>query len=143
MDHQNENTTVQEYVEIIRDLERDNKVARVKDIAEKRGVTRSSVSLVLNLLVEKDLIAHEQYGHVCLTERGHQLANDLELKHNTIKKFLIILGVPEEIAEQDACRLEHYVSALTSNALFDFIKHVESERPNILAQKIIDFVQKR
>jgi len=120
-------TTTQEYVEVIHDLERANKVARVKDIAEKRGVTRSSVSLVLNQLVKKELIAHEQYGHVTLTETGQSLASSLERRHRIIKGFLVsALGIPEEVAESDACKLEHHVSDESLAAFVRFLSFIEN-----------------
>ena len=100
-------TTTQEYIEVIRDLENENKVARVKDIADRRGVSRSSVSIILNQLLKKDLIAHEQYGHVSLSQKGRRLANDLERRHQAIKEFLVkVLGVSDENAEKDACKFE-------------------------------------
>ena len=118
--------TTQEYIEIIHDLERDNKVARVKDIAERRGVTRSSVSLALNQLLKKDLIRHEQYGYVSLTDQGHTLAMDLEHKHVAIKRFLtFILGIEETLADEDACILEHHVSNVTLDAFTEFVKFIE------------------
>ena len=82
--------TTQEYIEVIHDLETEKKVARVKDIADRRGVSKSSVSLVLNQLRKKDLIDHEQYGHVTLSETGLVLAKELERKHSIIKTFFIL-----------------------------------------------------
>ncbi len=120
-------TTTQEYVEVIHELERAKKVARVKDIAERRGVTRSSVSLVLNQLVKKELITHEQYGHVTLTESGQSLANSLERRHRIIKGFLAsVLGLPESVAEIDACKLEHHVSDESLAALVRFLSFIEN-----------------
>ncbi len=119
-------TTTQEYVEVIRDLEREFKVARVKDIAERRGVSRSSVSIALNQLVKKELITHEQYGHISLTPAGQELAQDLERKHQAIKKFLTsILGISEPVADKDACTLEHHMSNETLDRLSDFVEFVE------------------
>ena len=120
-------TTTQEYVEVIHDLERANKVARVKDIAERRGVTRSSVSLVLNHLLKKELITHEQYGHVTLTESGQNLATSLERRHRIIKGFLAsVLGIPEDVAENDACKLEHHVSDESLAAFVRFLSFIEN-----------------
>ncbi|NOY57389.1 MAG: metal-dependent transcriptional regulator [Calditrichaeota bacterium] len=120
-------TTTQEYIEVIRDLENENKVARVKDIADRRGVSRSSVSIILNQLLDKDLIAHEQYGHVSLSRKGRRLANDLERRHQAIKEFLVkVLGVSEENAEKDACKFEHDISKETFTAFSRFLSFVEN-----------------
>lgn len=122
----NFDTTTQEYVEIIRDLQKSQKVARVKDIAESRGVTKSSVSLALGLLKEKNLIRHEQYGLVELTEKGEELGRVLDRRHQTLKAFLKdILGMESAAAEQDACTLEHVISAETIDRLCNFIEFLE------------------
>jgi DtxR family Mn-dependent transcriptional regulator len=119
--------TTQEYIEVIRDLERQNRVARVKDIADRRGVSRSSVSLVLNQLLKKKLIEHEHYSHVTLSNRGRQLARDLEHRHQAIKAFLEeILSLPETIAEKDACRFEHEISLETLEAICKFMMFVKN-----------------
>lgn len=110
--------TTQEYIEVIHDLECENKVARVKDIAERRGVTRSSVSLVLNQLKTKELIDHEQYGHVTLSKKGVKLAKALQRKHGIIQDFFTkVLKVSEDTANMDACKIEHDISAESLNAM--------------------------
>jgi len=115
-------TITQEYVEIIAFLEKRDRVARVKDIADQRGVTRSSVSLALNQLAKKQLITHLNYGHVTLTSMGRRLAQNLTLRHRAIKELLTtVLGLEESIAEQDACKFEHLISAETFNALTRFL----------------------
>ena len=104
-----------------------HKVARVKDIATTRGVTRSSVSTVLNLLKKKDLIKHESYGLVELTEEGEALGRALDMRHETIKKFFIeILGISTDIADSDACKMEHHISSETLDCLTRFLTFVES-----------------
>ena len=121
MDHEFD-TTTQEYVEIIYDLQKSNKVARVKEIAEKRGVNRSSVSIALNLLRKKKLIVHENYGLVELTEKGVKLAEELEGRHRIIRDFFVdILSIDPEIAENDACKLEHYIHRDIFSSLENFV----------------------
>jgi DtxR family transcriptional regulator, Mn-dependent transcriptional regulator len=117
--------TTQEYIEVIHELEQENKVARVKDIADRRGVTRSSVSLVLNQLKTKELIDHEQYGHVTLSKKGTKLAKTLQRKHDTLKSFFTsILKVPENIANMDACKIEHDISAESLNAMKKMLEQI-------------------
>lgn len=119
-------TTTQEYVEIIHELQKKNKVARVKDIAEQHGVSRSSVSTVLNMLKERNLVIHEQYGLVELTTAGKRLGKILARRHEAIFNFLTeILGVPVQIAEEDACKLEHHISPETVEHLINFLAFVE------------------
>jgi DtxR family transcriptional regulator, Mn-dependent transcriptional regulator len=119
-------TITQEYIEIIAFLEKEHRVARVKDIADRRGVTRSSVSIALNQLSKKELITHESYGHVTLTPAGRRLAQKLTVRHHAVKELLTnILGISEEIAEQDACKFEHLISAETFTALTRFLSFLE------------------
>jgi DtxR family Mn-dependent transcriptional regulator len=119
-------TTTQEYIEIIYEIQQAKKVARVKDIARKRGVTLSSVSTALTVLRDKKLIKHESYGLVELTDRGYSLGASLEKKHRTLKNFFTeILGVKDSVAEDNACTFEHYVNPEVLDSLVDFIAFFE------------------
>jgi len=104
----------QEYVKVIYLLERENRVARVTDIADKRGVTKSSVSLVLQSLQKKDLVERKQYGFITLTASGKRLGITLLRRHQTIRAFLVdVLGVSPHTADDDACKIEHVISQET------------------------------
>ena len=120
------NTTVQEYIEIIRDLVREHRVARIKDIADIRGVTRSSVSTAMNMLKELSLVDHEHYGYVNLTEEGAALGEILSSRHAIIQKFLHrFLRLDPNLADKEACKLEHAISTETLNALMRFVHETE------------------
>ncbi len=122
-------TTTQEYIEVIYALEKENRVARVTDIAERRGVTKASVSLVLNQLQKKELVERKQYGHITLTRSGKRLGNTLTQRHKAIKKFLqIVVGVSEQTADDDACKLEHILSKESCTAIKRIVKAIE-KRP--------------
>jgi len=127
-------TTTQEYVEIIYEIQKSQKVARVKDIAEKRGVTRSSVSTALNILKEKELVNHESYGLVELTDKGEELATELEERHAIIKDFFLnVLHIEPESAEENACKLEHYITTNVLDSLVNFIAFIK-DNPQCLKQ---------
>ena len=127
--------TVQEYVEIIHDIQKKQKVARVKDIAQKRGVSRSSVSTVLNMLKKRKLVVHEQYGLVELTRRGEELGEYLDQRHQIIYDFLIkVLHMPENIAEADACKLEHHISTETVEYLKHFLDFLKKTKKHELLE---------
>ncbi len=120
-------TTTQEYIEVIYDLEQKHRVARVTDIAESRGVTKASVSLILGNLQKKELIDRKQYGHITLTKAGRRLGAKLTQRHSAIKDFLhLVIGVPEHIADQDACKLEHILSKESCMAIKDIVKIVDN-----------------
>jgi DtxR family Mn-dependent transcriptional regulator len=119
-------TTTQEYIKVIYTLEQSHRVARVTDIAERRGVTKSSVSLVLNQLQKKELIDRKQYGHITLTKAGRRLGSELHKRHHAIKLFLQhVLGVSDKNAERDACKIEHDLSDETWKELKRFTTVLE------------------
>ncbi|ULQ58690.1 metal-dependent transcriptional regulator [Brucepastera parasyntrophica] len=113
----------EDYLEAILDFSAEPGVARSIDIANALGVSRASVNKSLNVLKESGLVKHEHYGTIKLTEEGLKVAKKVRSRHNMLKKFLIeILGVDPEIAEKDACRMEHVISAETAEQLDAFMK---------------------
>ena len=111
-------TVVEEYIEIIWKLLRNNPVTRIKDIALIRGVTLPTASSAVDKLKELGLVEHESYGYVALTGEGERLARYLEETHHAIKELLMkILNIQEEIAEDDACKLEHHISEQTITSM--------------------------
>jgi len=129
-------TTVQEYIEIIRDLVVASPVARVKDIASKRGVTRSSVSTALNSLRDLGLIRHEHYSYVALTEEGAQLGMVLNRRHQLIRHFLQdLLGLEPELADSEACRLEHTMSYEALSALLKYVSRITGDSPDMITKR--------
>jgi DtxR family transcriptional regulator, Mn-dependent transcriptional regulator len=120
--------TTQEYVEIIYEIQKSQQVARVKDIAERRGVTKSSVSTALAMLKQKELIDHESYGLVVLTDKGLALAKSLEETHQLIRDFFVdILNVNPDIAENNACIIEHHINNQVLDSLANFMIFLKQE----------------
>lgn len=115
-------TVVEEYIEIISELLTRKDSARVKDIADSRGVTLPTASSAVERLREIGLVDHEHYGSVTLTRQGEELAAELSEYHSAIKEMLtLVLGVSEKTAEEDACKLEHYISGETVQALLKLL----------------------
>jgi len=109
---------MEDYLEAIYHLERENKVARVKDIADRLQVKRSSVSGALKALRTRDLVNHEAYGYATLTHEGRALAEHVCERHQAIVSFLQeILQIAPEQAEPEACGLEHALSPETLERL--------------------------
>jgi len=122
-------TTTQEYVEIIYDLLRVNPVARIKDISRLRGVTPSTVSTVIDNLKKQDLVTHQKFGYVSLTPEGHTLGETLSRRHQLVRMFLVeILGVNPQVAQDDACLIEHVIASETFDKLLNFIEFL-TNRP--------------
>lgn len=118
---------LEDYLEIILDLQRTNKVARSKDIAERMGIQRGSVTSMLKNLSTKGLIDYEPYGYVTLTDQGETIAEEIERRHGIIKDFLSrVLMVDDEKADGIACRMEHVVDRQTIDKLVNFIHFLDT-----------------
>ncbi len=117
--------SLEDYLEAILNLEEVQKVARAKDIAEKIGVQRGSVTSALKNLAERDLINYEPYSFITLTQQGKKIAREITYRHAILKDFLInVLKIDEKTAESTACRMEHAVDKKTLERMvsfFDFI----------------------
>ena len=113
--------SLEDFLEIILDLERENKVARAKDIAERMNIQPGSVTGALKNLAEKKLINYAPYSFITLTEKGARIAKDVARRHRVLKDFLLrVLQLDEETAETTACRMEHAIDEQTMNRLVSF-----------------------
>jgi len=113
----------EDYLEAIYQICEQKKVARVKNIANRLNVSIGSVNYAINALLDYGLIKHKKYGYIELTEKGKKLGKKILEKHKLIKNFLInILKVNEEIAEEDACKIEHCISNQTYERIESFLR---------------------
>jgi len=114
-------SSLEDYLEAILVLAREKKVARVRDIAARLGVAMSSVDGALRRLADENLVRHERYEFVELTDKGVALARKIFDRHKLLTHLLHdILGVDAETAEKDACAIEHHVSQKTIQSIIDF-----------------------
>lgn len=124
---------LESYLEQIAELQRQFGAVRTSDLAERMGCKRSSVTSALQRLAEKGLINYQTYRPVTLTEDGEKTIRALSRYHRILADFLVeILAFPEEYAQQEACRLEHRVSANTierMKAYLDF-ENIEAGEKN-------------
>jgi DtxR family transcriptional regulator, Mn-dependent transcriptional regulator len=130
-------STMEDYLETIYDLKESNRVARVGEIAEKLKVKSSTVNSAIKSLSEQDLVVHEKYGYVSLTEQGEKLAAEVKGKHEVLFRFLTeFLMLDPEAAGEEACRIEHSISKETFIRLTKFFTFLEegfpAERPKIM-----------
>ena len=94
------------------------------DISEHMGYSKPSVSRAVNLLKSGGYITIDEDNHITLTETGLEIAEKIYNRHIVLSKMLMALGVPEEIAVEDACRMEHTISDESFEAIR---RHVERE----------------
>ena len=111
------NESSENYLETILILSRKKPVVRSVDIAEELGFKKSSVSVAMKNLRERNLITVRPEGYIYLTEEGKRIADMIYERHLFISGWLISLGVPEDIAVEDACRIEHVISPESFEAI--------------------------
>ena len=105
------------YLETIYVLSQEHPNVRAVDIGEELGYSRPSVSRAMHVLKDEGLVKTDDYGFVKLTEAGNVLAKRICERHTVLTQVLLDLGVEEKIASEDACRLEHYISDETFDAI--------------------------
>ena len=102
--------SLEDYLEAILILVRRGRVARVRDIALGVGVGKSSVTAALKTLAGRKLVNYDPYQVVTLTDKGRDLAEEVSRRHFTLRQFLAdVLQLDSDLAEANACRMEHAV----------------------------------
>lgn len=120
-------SSLEDYLEAIFILVQKHPHVRLTDIAEFMGVSKPSVNRAVGNLKDAGLVSHETYGVVSLTAKGKQRAAVVLRRHKLIKRFLTqTLGVEEDIAERDACRMEHVMSPKTIEKLYTYIEQAKT-----------------
>jgi len=124
----------EDYLETIMILsnEKDTVTGEVKkvhaiDIVHERNYSKPSVSIAMKKLVESGDIVINEKDEISLTPKGAKIASCIYERHETLRKGLISLGVSEEIALEDACKIEHYLSKESFQAIKKFIKDFDKK----------------
>lgn len=107
----------EDYLETMLMMQRKHGYIRSIDIASYLGVTKPSVSYATKRLRENGYITMDADGLISLTDSGLSIAKKMLERHTTLTRFLVYLGVSEETAEMDACKMEHDISEETFNAI--------------------------
>lgn len=115
---------MEDYLEAIWNLQDKKGYVKAKDIAERLEVSRPSVSEMIKKLAENNYILYEKYGGIVFTDKGEKLAREIKRRHSLLVEFLKIIGVDEQNAQQDACKLEHDVSPETITCLVEFVEFI-------------------
>ncbi|QIB68082.1 metal-dependent transcriptional regulator [Aminipila butyrica] len=113
----------EDYLETILILHKRNDVVRSIDVASELGFSKPSVSRAMGILKKDGYIFMDEKGHITLSEKGLTAAEGIYERHNNISKFLIdVLGVSEENAAKDACRIEHDLSNETYHKICEALE---------------------
>ena len=128
--------SLEDYLEAIYQLEKKNRVARVKDIADLLDVQMPSVTGAVKNLKDKELVNYEKNSYISLSERGLSIAKSIQRRHSVLQSFLeeILLLAPD-IAEREACRMEHAISPETAQRFLNCTRFLKDE---VFDKKIID-----
>lgn len=93
------------------------------DISEYMGYSKPSVSRAVGLLKKGGYISIDEENHITLTESGLEIAEKIYDRHTLLTAMLMQLGVPEDIATQDACKMEHAISDESLEAIRRHMQH--------------------
>lgn len=120
------NESAENYLETILNLSQVLPVVRSVDIANELGYKKSSVSVAMKNLREKGHITVTDSGFIYLTDSGKRIAEMIHERHELFTRWLTRLGVPEDIASEDACKLEHVLSKESFEAIK---RHANNAKP--------------
>lgn len=122
--------SLEDYLEAIYFLSKENSDVRVTDIATQLGISKPSVNRAINTLKSQEYVLHEHYGSLRLTDLGLKVAQDVAKRHMVLTNFLCdVIGVSSDIAEDEACLIEHYLSS-------DTIEKLSIYTDNVLSKKV-------
>lgn len=118
------NESAENYLETILILSKQLPVVRSVDIANELGFKKSSVSVAMKNLREKEHIVVDHSGFITLTASGREIAEMIYERHQLLSSWLIRLGVSADIAAEDACKMEHVISKESFDAIKQHVINV-------------------
>ena len=120
--------SAEDYLEMILRLTEEKGYARSVDIAMGLGVSKPSVSVAMKQLREGSYIVMDKDNYISLTDTGMEIAHRIYERHKVLTRMLTMIGVDEQTAENDACKVEHDISVQTFTALKDQLEKMEAKR---------------
>lgn len=111
------NESAENYLETILVLGKAHPAVRSVDIAEELGFKKSSVSVAMKNLREKEQITVSKEGYITLTDAGREIAEMIYERHQLLTEWLVRLGVDKAVASEDACKIEHVISKESFEAI--------------------------
>lgn len=117
--------SAEDYLETILVLQEQSGQVRSIDIVNRLGYSKPSVSIAMKKLRESGYISMSPDGLITLNESGLEIARQVYSRHKVITKLFVLMGVSEEVAAEDACRVEHDLSPETVERIRDFVRQNE------------------
>lgn len=116
-------SSLEDYIEVISNYIKQNQKVRAIDISRELSVSRASVTEALKKLAEKGLINYGKYDAITITEAGELTAQNVIKKHKLLQEFFQdILGLEENEAAENACKIEHVISEKVHKRLNEYVK---------------------
>ena len=116
--------SIEDYIEAIYMIEKEKENIKSVDIAYRLGVSKPAVNKAMNELNNLNLIEKSNYSNIILTEEGRTLAKKIYDKHTLIYEFLLSIGVSNENAEIDCCKIEHVISDETAKCMKKYLNKI-------------------
>jgi len=120
----------EDYLEAIFNISQEKGYARIKDISKELGFKPPSIVEMVKKLDDQGYVVHKKYEGVFLTPVGEEIGRVVADRHDTLKSFLISIGVPEDIADVDACTMEHYLHSKTVEQVKNLVGFIEQGPDN-------------
>ena len=118
--------SLEDYLEAIFVIASEKKVARVKEIAKRLGVHKSTVTAALHALADRHLVNYVPYEVITLTSEGKRIGKEMARRHEALRGFLTrVLGIDEETAGDTACKMEHVIPAKVMTRFSAFAEFIE------------------
>ena len=117
--------SAEDYLERILMLHQSIGLVRAVDIANLMNFSKPSVSIALKKLRQNGYVTIDDGGYISLTDSGREIAERVFERHRLISKLLMALGVDEEVAKEDACRIEHDLSVESFEAIKEYCRKQE------------------
>ena len=114
------------YLETIYVLSKTMTAVRSIDVGEHMGFSKPSVSRAIGLLKNGGMVEVNAYGHLTLTDAGRAVAERTYERHRLLKEYFVRIGVPDDVADADACKIEHHISDETVAALRSHLEQINT-----------------
>lgn len=115
------------YLEAIYMIQKKRGEVHSVDIAEHLSFSKPSVSIAMKKLRQDGFITMDRHGHIALTASGLTVAKEIYQRHVLISAWLVQLGVDEETASRDACRIEHVISKESFQAVMKYVEQTKDK----------------
>ena len=119
--------SAENYLEAILVIKKNKGYVRSIDIAHELNITKPSVSVAMKHFREEEYITIDKDGGILLTEKGRKIAESVYERHQIIAKALMAIGVDEDVAYEDSCKIEHDVSEQTFEKLKEYLEKIQKK----------------